>query len=540
MFPEMIGMAKTMNANSSFQRRWKKAAKDLWRLVSLSDLLGRVGTVMIRKSPRMTLLTAAITSSGYLSSSLGLPGFSALEAVVVPSVVFGAMLGGGAALRVIPRAISSKFTNIAQANDLNLMEDYRKSQALEHLNVLWDRIFSHESALRYSEEEISAEREQIAADKRLIRDRLNQWPRDLLERLGAGNDEDIEEIVMDIMTASPLTDEMEKSRAGFIISSIFAVRHPLAQCSQAGKVGYRLNLWEDERDGAYFDRTDTKLFEQYFGNTTITDIKNALGCGKIDELKDLPAKYSRQVWFHLITKKIAIETGKALKHLSNEYNTDTFNSQLLLWPGEENAKCFRDFPGAQAEVLRLRKAVITNTLGKDYAGAADLLDKMLLPLFELATKLRFRYDPEYCGGCLDHPVEDGDVVIRNNIIDDLTDYGYKAEVVRQFAKKADQAGKDMSVFMDYLNAGHSWLFDDKPAFRAVRTAFHINANGIKDLFKNGLSDTDSPTVDRIIEKAVAEEPTYTHRLIALRLHQALTMLQREGYMDLSLKLAYKD
>jgi len=101
-------MKEAINPNSSFCRRCKKAAKDLWRLVSLSDLLGRVGTVMIRKSPRMTLLTAAITSSGYLSSYFGLPGFSALEAIVVPSVVFGAMLGGGAALKVIPRAISRK------------------------------------------------------------------------------------------------------------------------------------------------------------------------------------------------------------------------------------------------------------------------------------------------------------------------------------------------------------------------------------------------------------------------------------------------
>jgi len=531
-------MKNARDANSSFYPRWKKAAKDLWRLVSLSDLLGRVGTVMIRKSPRMTLLTVAITSSGYLSKYFGLPGFSALEAVVVPAVVFGGMLGGGAALKVIPRAISSKFTNIAQANDLNLMEDYRKSQVLEHLNVLWDRVFSYESALRYSEQEISEERTRIAADKKLIRDRLNQWPSDLLERLGAGSVDNIEKVVMDIMTASPLTDKMEKSREGFIISSLFAVRHSLAQCSQAGRVGYSLNLWEDERDGAYFDRTDTKLFEQYFGNTTITDIKNALGFGKIDELKDLPGKYSRQVWFHFITKKIAIETGKALKYLSDEYNTDTFNSQLLLWPGEENAECLRDFPGAEAQVLRLRKAVITNTLGNDYKRAADLLDRMLLPLFEFATKLRFRYDPEYCDASLDHSVEDA--ILKNNIIDDLTDYGYKAKVIRRFAQKADEAKNEMSQFMDYLNARHSWLLNENLALRAVRTAFHINAYGVRDLFKNGLSDAHAPAVDREIEKAVKDEPTYTHRLIASRFHQTLAMLQRKGYMDLSLKLAYKD
>ena len=92
----MVSMKKAGTANSRFYGDWSKTAKDLWRLVSINDLLGRVGTIMMKKSPRTTLFTAAITSSGYVSSYLGLPGFSGLEAVAVPALVFGAMLGGGA------------------------------------------------------------------------------------------------------------------------------------------------------------------------------------------------------------------------------------------------------------------------------------------------------------------------------------------------------------------------------------------------------------------------------------------------------------
>lgn len=512
--------------------------RDLWRLVSLNDLLGRVGTVMIRKSPRMTLLTAAITSSGYLSSSLGLPGFSGLEAVIVPSLVFAAMLGGGAALKVIPRAISSKLTNIAQANDMNLMEDYRKSQVLEHLDFLWDRVFRHESDLRYSDEERAAEKARIEADKKQIHERISQWPKDMLERLGVDGGRDIDNAVMDLMTASPLTDKMAKSREGFIISSLFALRHNLAQSSQAGTIGYRLNLWEDERDGAYFDTTDTKLFEQYFGNTTIADIKRCVGFGRIDGIKELPGKHSRRAWFYFITRKIAIETGKALKYLNDEYNTDAFNSQVLLWPGEENALWLENLEGARGEVLRLRKAIITNALGNDFKGACNLLDRMLLPLFEFATKLRLRYDPDYCDGSLDRSAEG--VATKNNIGDDLTEYGYSREYIRKFADKAEQAASEMAEFADYLDTRHSELAGNKLALRAVKIAFHINANGIKDLFKNRPPDADIAAVDREIEKATAEEPTYTNRLIASRFHQALTMLQRKGYMDLSGELAYED
>ena len=364
----MVGMKDTIKPTSSFLGRSKRMRKDLWRLVSLNDLLGRIGTVMIRKSPRMTLLTAAITSSGYLSSSLGLPGFSALEAVIVPTLVFGAMLGGGAALKVIPRAISSKLTNIAQANDLNLMEDYRKSQVLEHLDFLWDRVFSYESDLRYSDQERAAEKARIEADRKKIHDRLSQWPRDMLQRLGVNDSRDIDKIIMDVMTASPVTDKMEKSREGFTISSLFALRHALAQSSQAGKVGYSLNLWEDERDGAYFDRTDTKLFEQYFGNTTITDIKNAVGFGRIDALKDLPGKYSRKAWFHILTRKVAIETGKALNcNVPGHYQRE--------FPGKE-------VPSAQQICACIRSAVRN--------GAGDLG----APVHE-APEYAVIHDPEH-------------------------------------------------------------------------------------------------------------------------------------------------
>jgi hypothetical protein len=118
-----------------------KPFKDFWRLISPQDLLSSAGTVMMRKSPKATIWTAGITSSGYLSSYLGLPGFTGLQALVAPFVVGGGMLAIGAGIKYIPRTISRKLATIAEANDLNLMEDYRKSQALEHLNAIWDRVF---------------------------------------------------------------------------------------------------------------------------------------------------------------------------------------------------------------------------------------------------------------------------------------------------------------------------------------------------------------------------------------------------------------
>ncbi|MEA3226764.1 MAG: hypothetical protein U9Q07_12510, partial [Planctomycetota bacterium] len=260
---------------------------DFWRLVSPQDLLSRAGTMMMRKSPKATFWTAGIMSSGYLSGTLGLPGFTGLQAIAAPFVVGGGMLGIGAGIKYIPRTLSKRLTAIAEANDLNLMEDYRKSQVMQHLNVLWDKVFWYESDIRYTTEQRTAEREQIAADSKHIREQVCRWESDIMERLGARSEKDIDDIVMAIMTARPLNNGVEKSRQGFIISSLYALKHALPQSSQAKQIGFRLNLYEDACDGAYFDESDIKLFEQYIGNTTLTNIKSEVGFGRIDAVRQI-------------------------------------------------------------------------------------------------------------------------------------------------------------------------------------------------------------------------------------------------------------
>ena len=229
--------------------------------------------------------------------------------------------------------------------------------------------------------------------------------------------------------------------------------------------------------------------------------------------------------------------GRALKSLNSTYDTDIFNSQALLWPGEEDAEWLEEFPGAREAILRLRKSIIRNALGDTVEKAARTLDRMLLPLFRWATELRFRYDPEYLDGSLDHEVEDSqdNIHIKNNIIDDLIDHNAKQKDIDTFALKVEKAKNEMSRFMDYLDSGYAWLRDDKRALRAVKIAFHINKDGMRDMFNSY-----SENIETQIENAVKEETIYTHRLIALRLHQTLSMLQKKGYMDLSLSLAYQD
>ncbi len=518
-----------------------KPFKDFRRLVSPQDLLGRAGTMMMRKSPKATIWTAGITSSGYLSGFLGLPGFTGLQALAAPFVVGGGMLGIGAGITYIPRTISKKLTAIAEANDLNLMEDYRKSQVMQHLNVLWDKVFRYESDIRYTPAERAAEREQIAADTKYVTDAVRGWDSAALERLGARSEKDIDDIVMGIMTARPLNDDLERSREGFIISSVYALKHALPQSSQARQIGFRLNLYEDACDGAYFDQSDVKLFEQYIGNTTLADIKSEVGFGRLDGIRQIAKKMSWRFWFYLVTRKIATGVGRAVKGLNERYGTDLFNSQVLLWPGEENAKWMDEFPGATEEVLRLRASIVKGTLGDDYQNAVAVLDRTLLPCFEFATDLRLRYDPEYCDGSLDYVSEDKGAAVKNNIVSDLQAYGYRQRDIECVQSHATDARNDMSLFIDYLKAGrHSGLLDDKLALRAAKIMFHTNKNGVRKMFQDGGSADHREGIDCEIDKAAAQKEIYSARLTCLRLHHQLTMLQIDGYKDLAKELAYCD
>lgn len=518
-----------------------KPFKDFRRLISPQDLLSRAGTMMMRKSPKATIWTAGITSSGYLSSYLGLPGFTGLQAIVAPLVVGGGLLGIGAGIKYIPKTISRKLATIAGANDLNLMEDYRKSQVLEHLDVLWDRVFWYESDIRYTHEQRMAERDRIIADKEYLRKEIAGWDKGVLERLGARNEKDIDNIIMAIMTEKPLTDKIEISREGYIISSIYALRHALPQSSEAKQIGFCLNLYEDACDGAYFDMSDVKLSEQYAGNIALTNVKNEVGFSRIDGARQITKKASWRFWFYLITRKIATGVGKAVRDLNEIYNTDMFNSQVLLWPGEENAEWMNDFPGAKEKVLELRKSIIRGALGGHYENAEIMLDRMLLPCFEFATDLRLRYDPEYCDGSLDYVSEDTGITIKNNIINDLQAYGYRRKDINQMREYSAKVKNNTSEIMDYLNTkGHKRLFNDKLALRAVKIISHINKNGIRKMLKDSGLAFQQTSIDHEINKAVAQKEIYSGKLTSLRLHHQLTRLQIAGYKNLAKELAYPD
>lgn len=456
------------------------AVRDVSRLINLGDVIYQAGTLLYRRALRLTMLTAGIGLLGYLANFAGVAGFSVKQALALPLLVGGGMLIGKLLLRTIPAVIASRQMMIAQANDLNLMEDYRKSEANEHLAALWERVYRYEWAFRSRE---------------------------------AGT-----------------TLPSDEGRQEFFVLAYRCLDSHMTQPRERFELGIDLHHYEDWRDGAYFDRSDIKLVEQYEGDTTLTAVKREAGVGVLAGLAQLPTRLLQHAWFALITRAVARHIADAVDRLNREHRTEVFNSQVLIWPGEQDAPWLEQFPGAREEILRRRHRLMDRVFGPDRASARNLLDRMFAPNFELATRLRLLYDPEYCLGNLEY-----DVLLDLSAAEHLQD----RRLVRHAEKFAARARKELAHLQTRLEKDHTELLAPERAedLRSVRIAFHTDRDHAKRrllaaVAKGAADEALEAVTAPLVRAAVEDREHYSRRLLGLRQHHELTRLERLSYYKL--------
>lgn len=478
--------------------------RDIRGVINRADVLYHVGNVMYKRSLRYTAFTAGICLLGYFAGSVGFKGFTAKQALALPLAVGAITLLGGAALKLIPSLISSRLLTVAQASDLNLMEDYRKSQVRRHLDALWERVFKYEWRSAPP---------------------TGRMPPSEAPRLARA-----------LSAAPDLADPDRRGRKEFLILAEYALNSHLPQTREAHQLGIDLSFFEDWRDGAYLDRSDTKLIEQFEGNATINAIKKETGLGRLSSIRKITKRLVQRAWFFLIARAVAIGVGRAVENLNKKYRTDVFNSQVLLWPGEENEKWLDRFPGARRDVIERRKAVIRRVFGRDYQHAEIMLDRMFFCCFEFSTELRALFDPDYLDGSLEY-----------GLLADLRAARCRPGDIDSLRGLAESARRELSSFMEFLRQHRARLFDNGGgrALQAARIAFHTDAGGLKRIFlkhrKGGSGrDDDVGAVNALTDSAVERKDRYARMLVALRLHHELTRLAREDYGRLLKALAYSD
>lgn len=442
--------------------------RNLGRLIGPMDVAYQVGNFIYRRSMRYTLFTAGLGLLGVLANWIPwLPGISVKQAIMLPLLIGGGALVGGFLLRLIPSLISRRLQVRAQGSDLNLMEDLRKAQGERHLEVLWTRLFAH-------------------------------------EHHGFDHDEFMRRA----------RDAMESNEP---------------QLRQMHRVGLDLRYLEDWCDGAYFDRADTHLRDQFDGSATLLTARRDAGLlGVGASMRMMLPRSDQRFWWWFTTRAIAMQVAGAVDLLNLEFDTELVNAQVLLWPGEEDDPWLARFEGASELIVAERTALLRRVFGPDMRSARELLDHMLYPFFGEATWLRMRFDPEYCTGALGYDVT-SDLGGREG-------QKWQLRRARRFVRPAREG---LARFDVWVEEHRATLLEPgaEVGLRAARCAFHVDKDGLRRLVLGGGR---AEIAGSIVDAVVADAERWSVRLVAVRLHHELARLHRQEYEALVRTLAYPD
>lgn len=476
--------------------------REAYRLFSFLDAVYFAGNFLMRRSLRYTLATMMVSAAGYLGNLIpGVRTYDARVVLLLPLCVGLSMLGLGLTLRLVPLLFKSRLTSVAQAADLDLMENYRKWNQGAHLAALWDHVFRHEWAL--------------GSHACRVREHAEECPESLNGEEGLPQ------------------DAAERNRELFLRRCRFALDRPQPEPRQRYYLGVDLRSLEDWYNGGYFDPDDQKLSEQYAASITLQAIREELGWGVGRSLRDLPLQLSAKLWFRLVTQAVSLRLGESVLLLNRRFDTDYFNVQALLWPGEEDEAWVAQFgPDARSALLAQRRRVLERVFGNPAQGRR-MLDRFLLPRFLLASALRAAYDPEYLDGSLGY-----------DLWSDLRWAGastWRAEEFRRLTRRALRNRELLSscpaARAALPDATRNGSESEAEVLRALRIAVHASPELERLLAK---SRNGSERARKRAEAALAEAfrrirrecCRYSGRLIALRVHHELTRIQRQEYLQL--------
>ena len=471
--------------------------RDVGRLISVRDVVYYIGDQLYKRSLRTTGVTAVVSLLGYLGGLLpGFETYNARVAIALPLLIGSSMLLGGFVLKTIPTFLASRAMSVAEAQDLDLMEDYRKSQVAAHLDVLWERVFRFEWA--------------VGSAVSQIRDHPAEAPPDLCLPKLPGESPD------------------ERGRREFLARARFALTRSQSQPCQRYHLGVDLRFLEDWYNGGYFDRQDMKLIEQFNGSATLDAIRREIGVGPWQSLEDFSLNLYQKFWFRMITRAVAIHVGDAVTALNRRHGADYFNAQAILWPGEEDEAWVKQFPSAVEDIRERRRAILRDVFGEDPDTARRMLRRMLWPGWFLAAKLRAGYDPEYVIGSLGF-----------SLVGDSEALALSARRIQRFRNLAEQTQIDQSALDAWLARFRPELLrpEHAEALRAARIAVHLRRERLRPMLWADSRDPQAAEafiehVVDTVDQGVRARQRYTDRLVALRVHHELTRLHHDEYLRL--------
>lgn len=518
--------------------------KDLKRTVSLVYVMGHIGRRMYRTALRRTgLVGLAALAVSVLGRGLGfLPQFSVGKAAVF-TLLFGVVNAfGGLGLKIASNVLMSERINIAEANNLNLLEDKKKSRLSIYLRRLYESVFCLEAAVKYSPEEIREEEDHIRKNvEEIAKNLMTHLSKENLAFLGVS---DLNDMLDHMNACNPLKPhELERSWEGFRITATYALTHPLPASLEREIIGFDLTLVEDWLDGACFDTNDVKLVEQYKANSTIAIVKSQVGYSVRDKLWQSWKAFSHNFWFQNTFRSLAINVGTQIKRMNKLAGSGDFKAEHFLWIHPELDRLVEQKFGPEIlqELVNRRKQLIWKIFSRDDAGAVELLNRIFRPKIELAIDLREKCDVEYLLGELEGQSHIGDREKLGGL-----PLGRKRKNLRtQKARRKDE------LLARYLHDEAPSLEQPRTPLqrRALRNAAHMNIFRLGDLLAeyyaapSSREDPEAQSIrqqklQEIASQIAREEERFSHWLVTVRIFWLLNWLGFEEYCCHLREIAY--
>jgi hypothetical protein len=516
--------------------------RDYRRVVGFAQVLYLLGRNLKRHGIRYTTLAIVICGSVMLVKLVGSPFISRhlpqanLKMAAIPALVALSTFGLGNFLECLSNMFSSERLLLADANSMNLLEDRKKADMTQHLEVLWERVFKYEAQLQNPGLDTD-EAERIACNRAKLRELLARLDLPCREHFGI-TDDNVEEFVEYVASFRPVSQKIPMTREGFIATAGFAVPKPLPQKLQEALCGCDLSLLEDWYDGAFFTVTDDKVHEQFAANKTIRAIRQSVGIHwKVKFLETLFG-HPAPLWHVLTMKKIGTSVGSLMAKMNKKYGRPAepvfFDAQHFLWDDEGNDLLIVRIFGEHGEdvcdeIRQSRRTLFRSIFSNNRETAHTHIYRMFGRDFVNAMNLRLDFDIEFAAGLLDHtPTHD---------IQDLSEITLRPVYPEANACfKIERAQTILETVDRFLEANLPEIFDRPLDLRAARLGAMINDHEVFHAMAE-----DPVVATRIFrENIIASQRRYTKRICLLRQHYELARLELITYARMVDELAEFD
>lgn len=483
----------------------KELASDLKNVIYWSELFAPAGNLVWKTATKRAALVLAIGYALAVGDERVLK-----EDVMDPHHAFGmglltlaGFLTVGAAAKYLPAIWTKHHSRVAQASSIKLLEDKKKSRALEHLATLWDRVYKYEAKLEqgtglYEKAQII---EATGIPEMHLKGLAKEFSlEDMLHACGPI----FKEIRGHKLVGEPIP--YNKSDLGFLVRALTGINSPMPAPIQRHLVGLELDKYLQWLDYGTFESAEGDVANFFRASNKLKEVSKQ---AKHRGMKDKWNLYWQGWWRKRLGKGLYIRVGEAVSALNKKFDTHYVDTHHFLWPSKTQDKLLEELAGEEVAIAvrEERREVITKVFG-DPIQARRIVDRAFSANVSYATHLRSEYDPEYILAETNHTPESD------------TPRTEMPNWIGKMRKKAAKRQEAFDRFLDEKLADESF---DARQLRAMRIAYHTDQRGI--LRALNLRRYNADRVKTVLMSAAEKHERYTSNLLRLRLQQALAIIE---------------